>query len=173
MKKKYQELYEEMLNEIGVKVSRQSYFPEWVEYYFSVCVQASASLLKMRQNYPFTDEQEEIGFFKTLESQFGGLVEYFTLIYTAELFIPEDSSKRMEYWNRELGKAWNFLMKHEKFYLSYKAGLTEDAVNEMTDPGSNGSLAAMIIAREKYMEYIQEKLAALRGRRQNCLLMRA
>ena len=173
MEKKYQELYEEMLNEIGVKVARQSYFPEWVEYYFSVCVQASTSLLKMRQHYPFTDEQEEIGFFKTLESQFGGLVEYFTLIYSAELFIPEDPTKRMEYWNRELGKAWNFLMKYEKFYLSYKRGLTEDAVNDMADLGSNGSLAAMIIAREKYMEYIQEKLTSLRGRRHNSLFQRA
>ncbi len=130
-------------------------------------------LQKMIENYSFTDEEEERWFFKTLKPQFGGWVEYFTLIYTAELFIPEDPAKKIEYWNRELGKTWNFLMLHEGFYLSYKRGLTQEAADDKRTPGSYSNLAAMIMAKEKYMEYIQEKLTELRGRHQHSLFLRA
>jgi hypothetical protein len=173
MKNECLQLYQEMLNETGIKDPRQSYFPKWVEHHFRVCVVANMRLQKMIENYSFADEQEERWFFKTLKPQFSGLVEYFTLVYTAELFIPEDPARRMEYWNRELGKTWKFLMKHEEFYLAYKRGLTQETPDDKRTSGSYGNLAAMIIAREKYMEYIQGKLTELRGRRQNSLLLRA
>jgi hypothetical protein len=100
-------------------------------------------------------------------------LEYSTLIYTAELFVPEGPDEKMFYWTRELGKTWDFLMKHEKFYLSYKQTLTQEPPDDERTAGYDNNLAAMIMARDKYMEYIQEKLTELRGRRQNSLLLRA
>ena len=173
MKNECLQLYQEMLKETRVKDPRQSYFPKWVEHHFRVSVLAGIRLQKMIQNYSFADEEEERWFFETLKPQFSGLVEYFTLIYTAELFIPEDPAQKMAYWSRELGKTWNFLMKHERFYLSYKWGLTQEAADDKGSIGSSGNLAAMIISREKYMEYVQDKLAELRGRHQHSLFLRA
>jgi hypothetical protein len=100
-------------------------------------------------------------------------LEYSTLIYTAELFVPEGPDEKMFYWTRELGKTWNFLMKHEEFYLSYKGKLSQEAPGDERIAGSDNNLPAMIMARDKYMEYIQSKLTELRSRRQNSLLLRA
>jgi uncharacterized protein YbcC (UPF0753/DUF2309 family) len=100
-------------------------------------------------------------------------LEYTTLVYTAELFVPEDPDEKMFYWTRELGKTWNFLMRHEEFYLSYKRTLAQEPPDNDRTTASDNGLAAMIMARDKYMEYIQGKLTELRGRRQNSLLLRA
>jgi hypothetical protein len=100
-------------------------------------------------------------------------LEYSTLIYTAELFVPEDPAEKMFYWTRELGKTWSFLMKYEEIYLSYKRALTQEAPDDERTAGSDNYLAGMIMARDKYMEYIQNKLTELKGRQQNSLLLRA
>jgi hypothetical protein len=173
MKKEGLQLYQEMLNGTMLKDPRQSDFPGWVEHCFRVSVLAGIRLQKMIDAYSFADEREKHWVLTTLKPKFSGWVEYFTLIYTAELFVPEDPAKKMEYWTRELGKTWNFLMKHEEFYLSYKGKLSQEAPDDERTAGSDNNLAAMIMARDKYMEYIQDKLTELRGRRQNCLLLRA
>jgi hypothetical protein len=173
MKKECLQLYQEMLNNTALQDPRYSDFTGWVEHCFRVSVLAGIRLQKMIDNYSFTDEREKCWVLTTLKPKFSGWVEYFTLIYTAELFMPEELAQKIEYWNRELGKTWNFLMKREGFYLSYKEGLMQDAADDRKIAGSDSNLAAMIMAREKYMEYIQEKLTELRGRRQNSLLLRA
>ena len=173
MKNEFLELYEEVLNDTELKDPRQPMFPGWVEHCFRVSVLAGIRLQKRLDNCSFTDEQEKLWVINTLKPRFSGLVEYFTLIYTAELFIPGDPANRLEYWVRELGKTWNFLMEHEEFYLSYKCGNMQEAPEDMKTVGSYGNLAAMIIAKDKYMEYVQGKLAELRGRRQHSLFLRA
>ena len=173
MKNECLQLYQEMLNDTALKAPRESDFTGWIEHCFRVSVLAGMRLQKMIENYSFADEQERRWVLKTLKPQFSGWVEYFTLIYTAELFVPDDLANKMEYWNRELGKTWNFLMKHEGFYLSYKEKLVQESPDDRRTDGSNNNLAAMIMAREKYMEYIEDKLTELRSRRQNYLLLRA
>ena len=173
MKNECLQLYQEMLNDTALKAPRESDFTGWIEHCFRVSVLAGMRLQKMIENYSFADEQERRWVLKTLKPQFSGWVEYFTLIYTAELFVPKDLAKKMEYWTRELGKTWNFLMQNEGFYLSYNQGLMQEAPDDSRTHCSEGNLAAMVMARDKYMEYIQEKLTELRGRRQNSLLLRA
>ena len=173
MKNECLKLYHEMLDDTALQNPRQSDFTGWVEQCFRVSVLAGMRLQKMIENYSFPDEQEKRWVLKTLKPQFSGWVEYFTLIYTAELFVPEDLARKMEYWNRELGKTWNFLMKHEGFFLSYNQGLMQEAPDDNSTCRSDSNLAAMVMARDKYMEYIQEKLTELRGRRQNSFLLRA
>jgi hypothetical protein len=173
MKNECLQLYHEMLNDTALTAPRQSDFTGWVERCFRVSVLAGMRLQKMIENYSFPDEQEKRWVLKTLKPQFSGWVEYFTLIYTAELFVPEDLAKKLEYWNRELGKTWNFLMKHEGFYLSYNQGLMQETSDDCRTHCSDSNLVAMVMSREKYMEYIQEKLTELRSRRHNIFLLRA
>jgi hypothetical protein len=173
MKNECVQLYQEMLNDTALKGSPQPDLPGWAERCFRVSALASIRLQKMIEGYSFTDEQEKGWVLTTLKPLFGGWAEYFTLIYTAELFVPEELAKKILYWNRELGKTWNFLMGHEKYYLSYKGKLVQDAIDDGRIAGSDNTLAAMIMAKAKYMEYVQDKLTALRSRRQNYLLLRA
>jgi hypothetical protein len=173
MKNECVQLYQEMLNDTALKGPRQSDSAGWVEHCFRVSVKAGIRLQKMIENCSYTDEREKHWILKTLKPQVSGWVEYFTLIYTAELFIPEELAQKIKYWNRELGKTWIFLMKHEGFYLSYKEGLVQETPDDRKIAGSDSSLAAMIMAKEKYMEYIQDKLMELRGRHQHSLLLRA
>jgi hypothetical protein len=167
------QLYQKMVNDTSLEGSLQSDFPGWAKHCFRVSALAGIQLQKMIEDYSFTDEGEKRWVLITLKPLFSGWGEYFTLIYTAELFVPEDPAKKMEYWNRELGKTWNFLMKHEKFYLSYKGKLSQEAPDDGRTAGFDNNLAAMIMAKAKYMEYVQDKLTELRGRRQNSLLLRA
>ena len=118
-------------------------------------------------------EPEERNLFPTLEKPLNGLVECLMLIYTAESMAPDDREKSLEYWHRELGKTWAFLMKHERKYLSY---LHEKEISDMPirhSPQSDETLKSMILVRERYMTYIEAKLELLRGRRQNSFLLRA
>jgi hypothetical protein len=173
MKNECVQLYQEMLNDTALKGSPQPDLPGWAERCFRVSALAGIRLQKMIDGYSFTDEHEKSWVLTTLKPLFSGWAEYFTLIYTAELFVPEDLAKKMLYWNRELGKTWNFLMKHEEFYLSYKGKLMQGALDDGRIAGSDDNLAAMIMAKTKYMEYVQDKLTELRSRRQNYLLLRA
>ena len=69
----------------------------------------------MTANYRFASQQEEIWFNKAIGPQFAAQTKYFTLIYAAEMFAPDDVEKRMDYWQYELKKNLEFFNKHEAF----------------------------------------------------------
>jgi hypothetical protein len=173
MKNECLRLYNEMLNDTGLSGPRQSDIPGWTEHCFRVSVLAGLRLQKIIDSHSFIDEQEKHWISKTLKPHFNGWVEYFTLVYTAGLFVPEEHSKKMLYWTRELGKTWNFLMIHEEFYLSYRGKLIQEIPDDGNVLSGNINLAAAVMAKKRYMEYVQDKLAELRGRLQNSLLVRA
>jgi hypothetical protein len=173
MKNECLQLYQEMLDETALKNSRQAEFPGWVQHCFRVSVLAGMRLQKLLENQLFTDEEEKRWVLNVLKPQFSGLAEYFTLVYTAELFIPEDPANRLQYWARELGKTWNFLEKQGESFPAFGRGINREALIGKETGDFDVYLAAMIIAREKYLEYILEKLIQLRGCRQNSLFFRA
>jgi hypothetical protein len=96
------------------------------------------------------------------------------LIQAAESLVPVDAGRRMEYWHQELGKTWRFLMEHEARYMAY---MWEKGAPGKVNPGEADrpadGLRNMIMARDGYLAYVQEKLAELRSRWQNSFLMRA
>jgi len=157
-----QQLYEEMLETTGFNSSNSTYYPGWAQHCLQVSARAGVRLQKMLDGYTFSDEYERRLFFTTWQPKICGLVEYFRLVYTAELLVLADPARQMEYWNRELGKTWQFLMKHEAFYLSYKQGLPRKASGYPNNLPAYSDLATLIVAREKYMEYLRAKLALVR-----------
>jgi hypothetical protein len=101
------------------------------------------------------------------------------LIQAAESLVPGDADRRMEYWHRELGKTWSFLMEHEDHYMAFIRG--KDVPGKV-DPGgadrrtghlADSGLRDMIVARVGYIEYAQGRLTELRSRRQNSFFLRA
>jgi hypothetical protein len=114
----------------------------------------------MKEGYRFEDQQEKIWFYKAIEPQFAAQIKYFVLLYVAEMFVPEDASKRTDYWKGELKKGRDFFEKHENFYLYCKKGMTYKDNFYFTSSSTHVDLLASLIAREKYLEYLQSRIGA-------------
>ena len=141
-----------MLLRIGSLLTSGYSEQQWIEKGFHASYLCFFNLQQIAGTHEFTDEQEQTWFYKIQQPRFVAWIEYFTLLYVTKLFIGEDEEKRLEYWVRELKKTQDFLIAHSNgFAYPNPLALT-------TQPGSSASydrLAASILAREKYLEYIQ------------------
>jgi hypothetical protein len=160
MKSLGQELCEELLEVIRSRKEISQSHRQWIEDCFQLSFRAYNQLQKMKEAYRFEDQQELIWFYKTIEPQFAAQIKYFVLLYVAEMFVPEDISKRTDYWKGELKKGRDFFEKHENFYLYCKKGMTYRDKFYFNSSSTHVDLLASLIAREKYMEYLQSRVAA-------------
>jgi hypothetical protein len=152
-------MYDHLLAEIGMRKKQASSESKWIEECFHLSFATFSRLQEMVKNHDFTDLQEEIWFFKIMKPQFAGQMEYFVLVYMSAVFAPEDAGLKMEYWQQELRRSQAFFSKHEEFYQYYKLGRTEfDPKYFVRTAISYADLAANLIARERYLEYLQSKI---------------
>lgn len=157
---------------------------EQIECAFRTCEMKWKKLQCILHNYQFHSETEEAWFFKTIKPKFTGLIEYFALVYKAALFVPDGNPQDIyRFWQNELQLARRFFAEHESFYLYYKNGMTEmdtiyfvranndptilpaskayDVAPEATT--THDHLIASFIARERYMEYVQQHLQVIQN----------
>jgi len=160
MKSLGQEMCEELLEVIRSRKEVCQSHRQWIEDCFQLSFRAYCQLQKMKEAHRFQDQHEQVWFYKTIEPQFGAQIKYFVLLYVAEMFVPEDDSKRMDYWNGELKKVLDFFEKHETFYLYCKKGMTYKDYIYFTSSSTHVDLLASLIAREKYMEYLHSQVGA-------------
>jgi hypothetical protein len=127
----------------------------------------------------FENEMEEIQFFKHKKPQFTGLIEYYIHCYRALLFIPAKGDEEMKlFWERELLKIDRFYVENAVIYQYYKTGNTNEDQRWFLRQGGDESsflntrvfdpddnivtshdwLISLIIANEKYREFVYEKL---------------
>ncbi|WP_276484932.1 RteC domain-containing protein [Paraflavitalea pollutisoli] len=179
MKETCKLLYEEMLKEMNSCRLHHTNEKEQIECSFRTCEMNWKKLQTYLHQYKFHDEIEEAWFFKAVKPQFTGLIEYYALVYKAALFLPEDGPKDIyRFWQNELHLSRRFFAEHESFYRYYKGGLTEmdtiyfvRANNDPTTPAvtkaydiapeastTHDHLVASIIARERYIEYVEVQL---------------
>lgn len=172
-------LYEKMLAEMESCRLQNPTEKEQIECAFRTCEMSWKKLQSFLHTYTFHSESEEAWFFKTVKPKFTGLIEYYALVYKATLFLPdEDEHDIYKFWQNELILARRFFSEHESFYQYYKAGMTEmdtiyfvrangdptllptskayDIAPEATT--SHDHLVASIIARERYLEYVNRQL---------------
>lgn len=149
---------------------------KWIEWSFGITTKAWLSIQEKIEGYSFTDQQEEISFYKTLKPKFVGLIDFFTLLYRSVLFQPEDIKGKKEYWQRELANCKNFLSKHRSFCRYYEQGETGmDPVyfvqqnnrqplifgineNIWHVTTSYSHLLARVISNKKYQRYVMQKI---------------
>ena len=161
MKRKSRFLYREMLMRIGSQLEPGYSEKQWIEQSFHASYVGLFRLLQAAKDYIFADEQERIWFFKTQQPRFAAWMEYFAMLYTAQLFLPKGVREAMDYWEGELRRTQNFLIKHAAFHERYHQKGTEYDADFSSPGSSSGCLAARIIAREKYLEYVQQRLTQL------------
>ena len=97
---------------------------EWIEGCFIVSEKAWAQLKEELERHKFENKQEEIWFFKSMKPQFTGLIKYFTLLYRAELFVPNEAAAFILFWQQELKRIQCFFDKNASFYAYFKSGET-------------------------------------------------
>jgi hypothetical protein len=129
--------------------------------------------------HTFADEAEEIQFFKIVKPKYTSLIEYYTMVYHAELFKPLADEQDIEaFWKKENARVARFHREHAAFCSYYKSGCTSmDAIYFLrcdhnccsekrnmlydTDDGmiaSHGYLATSLLAYEMYEVYVLQQV---------------
>jgi hypothetical protein len=179
-----EEKYQEMLSEI-YQSRRLDLCPATrIAYCFKLSVEYWTRLNDCVKASQFTDSEEEIWFFKTMKPRFTSLIEYYTLIYHAELFMPSLSETETNaFWKKENEKAKKFYRQYSDFCKYYKAGRTDmdhvyflrhdlkpsgtygnrlyDTDPEMVAP--YGHLATSLLAYDMYATYILQQVNKVAG----------
>jgi hypothetical protein len=153
-------LYREMLLRIGSHLKPGYSEKQWIEKGFYVSYESLSKLQEAVKNHAFADEQERVWFFKTQQPRFAAWVEYFTLLYASQLFLPGEAGAAIDFWIAELKRTQHFLIKHAAFYEHQQEGTVYDE-NIFPSEGSYNRLAAQVIGREKYLDYVQQSLIQL------------
>ena len=141
---------------------------------------------KLRQevsSHEFSTVADEVEFFKTIKPKFTSEVDYYSLLYHAELFRRDvqDTVELTKFWTREKHRLKRFRLENEEFFDYYKAGRTDmdeeyfvrrnsDLSNfpkarvydlEEKAATSHDPLVSMIIALERYIQFIEEEMKVL------------
>lgn len=171
-------LYHELLSEV-YQCRRLELTPSnRIAFCFKISVDYWNKLRQQVKQRGFATDEEEIWFFKTIKPKFTALIEYYTLVYNAELFMPrlriEDAQA---FWRKEADKVKNFYAQHADFCSYYKNGRTESdhlyflranvngykcngmKVYDMDDDliTSHGHLVTCLLAFDMYEAYILQQ----------------
>src|SRR5690242_1081131 len=97
-----EELYHNMISEVYTAQQPDLSPASRITLCFKICMDYWTRLKDLMKNYSFENEEEEIWFFKVIKPRFTSLIEYYTLVYHAELFMPsltEDNAHT--FWKKE------------------------------------------------------------------------
>jgi len=160
---------------------------KWIERAFALTMKTWLEIEVMVSNYRFSDQEEEIYFYKNLKPQFIGLIEYFTLLYKSVVFQPDDSMKTAQYWKHELKKCRElvFIYSSGCQYFEQQQSNTDTYFLEQSNQqpllfglnvtrinfnnASYSYLRGRLIAMKRYEKYIQFKLYESEGSLENQL----
>lgn len=156
---------------------------EEIECCFQICANYWNEVRGRIIHYEFSTSKEEIEFFKMVKPLFTSGIEYYNLLYHAELFEPDFSTEECKkFWQREAHRLKKFAEENASFYNYYKSGcccddkiyftridgeqdqLSEVKVYDMESRASSSHdhLVASILALEEYVKYADEKLEEIK-----------
>lgn len=173
MIRKCELLYEQLLQMIDNCQKEHNTTQQCIECGFLAVQKAISDLTDLVIISDFSDEDEEITFFKLLLPKFKGWEEYHALVYSGEL-VSASSPNPSAFWMEELQMTDNYFRKYQSMYNYYREGRSElDKTyflrknNLSLDKPTDDELSTMhstligkFLAREKYMEYIGKKLSS-------------
>jgi hypothetical protein len=173
-----EDAYHEMLSEIYQSRRLDLSGSGRTAYCYKISIEYWTRIKDQVRQEQFADEAEEIWFFKFLKPKFTSLIEYYTMVYHAELFMPvTEEENAPAFWKKENEKASNFYRQHAAFCEYYKSGATHmdrayflrsecknpaSAGNKLYDTDidmvtSHGHLATSLLAYDMYATYILQQ----------------
>ena len=132
--------------------------------------------------HEFGSRDEEVRFFKEIKPLFTGEIEYYSLLYHAELFLVDTVKEdQLMFLERQSQRLEKFSQEHDEFYACYKSGCTahdrdwfvrtredQESINgnkgydrEEKATSSHDHLVASLLALERYHDYVTRLLAGL------------
>jgi hypothetical protein len=136
-----------------------------IECCFNVGQSYSAKVQKMLEDYKFTTGEDEIDFYKNVKPLFKSQLDYYNLVYHAELFKPTTNPGEMkEFWVKEHQKLDRFILDNTDFHTYYKNGATNLDEEYFLSPDQAvyyDDLIAELLALERYDQYTQNELSKL------------
>jgi hypothetical protein len=155
-----------------------------IENCFFISYRYLCTVTKALASFTFPGVEEEIIFFKEIKPLFTTEIEYFNLLYHAELFKPTHSKKKLvTFFLRERSRLKRFIQLERPFYNYYKNGgthLDELYFTKITrvdtdilskpfniNPGlisSKDHLVSQLLSLEKYTRHVQTVLNSIRGK---------
>jgi len=127
-------------------------------------------------DHVFTDDKEEIEFYKIIKPAFTGYIEYYSILHAALELIGEPCNC-YQFWDQESWRLQRFMELHRDFVEYYTSGCTCHDLQYFTavhyDPdalphpydidgnciSSHDHLVASLLGEEMYHGYVKEKLA--------------
>jgi hypothetical protein len=174
------QLYEQMQEEIREVKRDSSTYMEEIEACFQVALKYWKELRKELICYEFKSTSDEIYFFKCIKPKFTSEIEFYNLVYSAELFKPiELAEEEVEkFWNKESYRLKRFISDNLGFVVYYKdckknrdeqfflrehldvSNLPEVRLFEIGNGDSTNCdhVVSRLLALEKYSEYINTKI---------------
>jgi hypothetical protein len=156
-----------------------------IECCHQVCSKYWQRLQQALLIHHFRSDNEEIDFFKNLKPLFESSIEFYNLLYHAQLFRPSfDSTETDKFWARESLRLERFRENNRDFYEyihAKDASLDEvyflrrnNSNDEFPNANMNeierktstshGQLLAEYLALEKYSEYVQQQIDKLNNK---------
>lgn len=172
------QLYARMQEEIGqVEVLSENETAR-LEGCFSIALLYLDKIKKSSAAYVFRYECDEIHFFKHIKPLFISAIEYYTLLYQAVIFKPNEKEQQLAYWLQQLKRIDRFNNRHREFYQYYMSGRTHrdkfyftragNAKNVRDGSTAKGKLAASVhyiaahlLAQQQYRLYVEMELEML------------
>src|ERR1051326_6487778 len=95
---------------------------ERFEKCFWLAIKCNRKLKKMVLAKGFTNEEEEIEFFREVKLRFACLIEFFVIASEASWYISSNGSGLGIFWEEELERYARFYRKHHSFIGYYESG---------------------------------------------------
>jgi|SRR5580693_7413851 hypothetical protein len=171
MKEEWLKLYEMMLREMEDCRKRGADPKGVIECSFNISSGYWARIQITMEDYEFHSKKDEIDFYKLVKPLFKSHIEYYNLLYQAEIFKPDNKPYEMkEFWIKEKQKLGRFIQDNAVFYVYYKNGATnrdeEYFLSGATESETGKTLytddlIAKLLALERYVQHAQNELSKL------------
>lgn len=155
----------------------------FLEDCYQLCVQCWGQVKHLFEVEPPADLAAEIQFFKIIKPTFTSQVNYYALLYHAELFKPPAGDKLIQFFEREYLRRQNFIASNPAFYTYYTSGntskderyfcrLTKETLANMVSTfpvendevsSSHDHLVKELLSLEKYEQYAKRQLIIAGG----------
>ena len=161
-------LYDAMIRDMD-DCSRRGDDPKTlIECCFSIAQDYWIRIESGMEDLRYESRDEEILFYKEIKPMFKSHIEYYNLLYHAEIFKPVKNPGEMkEFWIKEQQRLDKFIQENRMFYEYHKSGSVDHDEEFFLLPASmdgkgktvyHDDLIAMLMALERYTKYIQEGL---------------
>jgi hypothetical protein len=171
VKEEWLTLYESMMQRIEACSKLRPHTMAEIECCFNLAQKHWSCIEQNIEDHLFQSKEDEIEFYKKVKPLFKSQIEFYNLLYQAEIFRPHDEPGALkEFWIKEQQKLDRFIQDNSVFYVYYKNEATNRdeeyflsgaAENEKGKTIYTDDLIALLMALERYHLYAEHELSLL------------